>query len=71
MSPGRKRNRGFDGAALKTWRETMGLAQREAALLMRTSLRGYQQWEGGEAAIPGPVPLACAAISFGLRLVEA
>lgn len=53
---------------LKSWRKAMHRTQEEAAALLLVSLHGYQQWEEGKRRTPGPLPLACAAISFGLRL---
>lgn len=51
---------------LRSWRQAMGYTQIQAAANLHASRRGYQQWENGEAAIPGHLPLACMAVSMGL-----
>lgn len=64
--------------SLKAWRERLAdpagrrrrMSQSVAASLLRVSLRTYQEWEAGRTAIPGPVPLACAAIERGLPPIE-
>jgi transcriptional regulator with XRE-family HTH domain len=45
--------------ALKAWRARLGLSQTEAAKALGLSIRGYQNYESGERAIPHPVALAC------------
>jgi len=41
-------------ADIRTARTTAGLTQTEAALTVRASLRGWQQWEAGDRAMsPG------------------
>lgn len=53
-------------AELREWRKAGGWTQGEAALLLRSSLRAYQQWEDGQATLPAHLPLACMAVNFGL-----
>lgn len=53
-------------AQLRAWRARLSLSQREAAAALGLSMRGYQNYESGEHAIPKPVALACAAVALGL-----
>ncbi len=55
---------------LRRWRQSMGYTQIQAAAKLRSSRRGYQQWENGEAALPGHLPLACMAVSMGIQWVR-
>lgn len=52
---------------LLSWRNRLGLSQKEAAGALGLSLRAYQYQEAGERQkIPRYLALACAAIAFGL-----
>lgn len=54
----------IDAAALRAWREGMGLAQSAAARALDVPLRTYSRWETGEGKIARPrmVWLACLAL---------
>jgi DNA-binding XRE family transcriptional regulator len=54
-------------AELIAWRDRLKLSQVQAAKALGCSRRSIQIWENGTIrAIPGIVPLACAAISHGI-----
>jgi len=52
---------------IRDWRARLSITQREAAERLGLSLRGYQKYESGEAAIPRSIELACAAIAQGIE----
>lgn len=54
-------------ATLRAWRLALGYTQAEAATALGLSTRVVGYYEAGERNIPGPVALACAAISAGLQ----
>lgn len=55
---------------LRAWQQTQGYTYDTAAAALGVSRRTYAGWLAGTAAIPGPVPLACAALAAGLRAWE-
>lgn len=57
----------MSGDELRAWQDAMKYTQEQAAAALILSLRGYQHYLGEERPIFGPVPLACCAVSFGLR----
>lgn len=59
----------MNAADLRRWRAMMKLSQKEAAeALNNTPLRTYTHWECGTRDCPKILPLACAAVTFGVRL---
>lgn len=60
------------GEALKAWRASLAaegarVSQREAAARLDVPLRSYEDWEAGRRPTPRLMPLACAAVSHGLK----
>lgn len=49
-----------------TWREGLGLKQKDAAIRLGLAANTVRKYERGETDIPLYVALACAAISFNL-----
>jgi putative transcriptional regulator len=47
-----KKQQSPTSAAIRKARDTAGLTQTEAAKAVRASLRGWQQWEAGDRAMP-------------------
>ena len=70
-----EQNQPMSPEELREWRESLKpisgnrskVSRREAAERLNTPLRTYEGWECGQARIPGAVPLACAAILYGIR----
>lgn len=60
------------GADLTAWRGVMGktagkpISKRRAAALLGLSVTTYNRYEAGEAPVPAYIPLACAALAYGL-----
>jgi len=52
----------FDAAALKAWRERMGLSQTVAAEALGCARNALRAWESGERRVPHYIGLACAEI---------
>lgn len=53
------------------WRKNMNFTQEQAAAALNgLSVRAIKHYEGGTREIPCLMPLACAAITFGVRLAE-
>jgi putative transcriptional regulator len=47
-----KKQQSPTSAAIRKARDAAGLTQTEAAKTVRASLRGWQQWEAGDRAMP-------------------
>ena len=52
---------------LKSWRRSLGLSQRAAALALHTPRRTYEDWEASRRVPPGSIGLACTAVAAGLE----
>jgi putative transcriptional regulator len=55
---------------MRAIRDALGKTQREMAEIMGVTLRGYQNWEGGERSVPGPAVLLARRILIGITTVK-
>jgi transcriptional regulator with XRE-family HTH domain len=54
--------------SLKTWRETMGFSQRDAAEALGCGSADIDLWERGSTTTPRYIKLAMAALALGIEV---